>query len=81
MLDYAAAKSRAYPEISYQQLDVFSAEFAAEPYDVLTASLFCHHFADVELVRLLVRWQQQATVAVILNDLHRHRWPTTASGY
>ena len=72
MLDYAASKSKAYPEISYRQLDVFSPEFAAEPYDVLTASLFCHHFADVELVRLLVRWQQQATVAVVINDLHRH---------
>lgn len=72
MLAYAAAKSRAYPEISYQQLDIFGTEFAAQPYDVLTASLFCHHFADAELVLLLRRWQQQAGVAVIINDLHRH---------
>ncbi|MGI4873978.1 MAG: methyltransferase domain-containing protein [Janthinobacterium lividum] len=72
MLGYAAAKSAACPEISYQQLDIFSAEFAAQPYDVLTASLFCHHFADAELVALLQRWQQQAGVAVVINDLHRH---------
>ncbi len=72
MLDYAATKSRAYPEISYEQLDIFSPEFAAQPYDVLTASLFCHHFTDNELIALLRRWQQQASVAVVINDLHRH---------
>jgi SAM-dependent methyltransferase len=72
MLHYAAAKSAAYPEISYRQVDIFSPEFAAQPYDVLTASLFCHHFTDAELVDLLRRWHQQAAVAVIINDLHRH---------
>jgi ubiquinone/menaquinone biosynthesis C-methylase UbiE len=72
MLDYASAKSQAYPEISYQQADIFSPEFASQPYDVLTASLFCHHFTDAELVSLLRRWHRQAGVAVIINDLHRH---------
>jgi hypothetical protein len=72
MLDYAQRKSQGQPEISYCQLDIFSPEFAAQPYDVLTASLFCHHFTDAELVALLRRWQQQAQVAVIINDLHRH---------
>ena len=72
MLDYAAAKSREYPEISYRQLDIFSAEFRSEPYDILTCSLFCHHFTDEELVPLLRQWRQQARVAVVINDLHRH---------
>jgi len=72
MLDYAMAKSRDYPEISYRQLDIFSPEFQAQPYDVLTCSLFCHHFTDEELVPLLRQWQRQAQVAVVINDLHRH---------
>jgi SAM-dependent methyltransferase len=72
MLTYAAAKSTAYPEISYRQVDIFSPGFAAQPYDVLTASLFCHHFTDAELVDLLRRWHRQAQVAVVINDLHRH---------
>lgn len=72
MLAYAAAKSQAYPEISYQQLDIFSPGFAARPYDVLTASLFCHHFTDAELVALLRGWHRQAGLAVVINDLHRH---------
>ncbi|MBH8568532.1 methyltransferase domain-containing protein [Microvirga sp. STS02] len=72
MLEYATAKSREYPEISYRQLDIFAPEFQAQPYDVLTCSLFCHHFTDEELVTLLRQWQQQAGVAVVINDLHRH---------
>ena len=72
MLDYATAKSRAYPEISYRQFDIFSPEFQSQPYDVLTCSLFCHHFTDEELVLLLRQWHQQAGVAVVINDLHRH---------
>jgi SAM-dependent methyltransferase len=72
MLAYAAAKSTAYPEIGYRQVDIFSPEFAAQDYDILTASLFCHHFTDAELVDLLRRWHGQAQVAVVINDLHRH---------
>lgn len=72
MLEYAAAKSLAFPEISYRQFDIFSPEFRAEPFDVLTCSLFCHHFSDDELVTLLRQWQQQAGLAVVVNDLHRH---------
>ncbi|MFC6222773.1 methyltransferase domain-containing protein [Hymenobacter artigasi] len=72
MLEYATAKSREYPEISYRQFDIFSPEFQTQPYDVLTCSLFCHHFTDDELVPLLRQWHQQAGVAVVINDLHRH---------
>ncbi len=72
MHSYAAAKSAGYPEISYQQTDIFSAEFQTQPFDVLTCSLFCHHFTDEELVPLLRQWHQQARVAVVINDLHRH---------
>ncbi|MBO2009996.1 methyltransferase domain-containing protein [Hymenobacter negativus] len=72
MLDYAAGKSAAYPEISYRKSDIFSPEFQAQSYDIVTCSLFCHHFTDDELVTLLRQWQQQAQVAVVINDLHRH---------
>lgn len=72
MIDYARNKARAYPEISFQQQDIFSPEFQRQPFDILTCSLFCHHFSDDNLVRLLAQWQAQAKVAVVINDLHRH---------
>ncbi len=87
MLDYAAAKATAYPEISFQQADIFSAEFQQQPFDVLTASLFCHHFSDAQLITMLAQWHQQAGLAVVINDLHRHplayhsiRWLTRLLG-
>ena len=87
MLDYAAARARAYPEISFQQADIFSPDFARQPFDILTASLFCHHFSDAQLVQMLAQWQRQAGLAVIVNDLHRHplayhsiRWLTRLLG-
>ncbi|KAA9333279.1 methyltransferase domain-containing protein [Hymenobacter busanensis] len=72
MLEYAAAKSVSYPEISYQQADVFAPAFQAQRFDIVSASLFCHHFSDEELVALLQGWGRQATGYVIINDLHRH---------
>ena len=78
MLDYARARSLDYPEISYQQADIFAADFQKETFDVLTASLFCHHFTDDELIAMLRQWQAQTGLAVVINDLHRH-WLAYAS--
>jgi SAM-dependent methyltransferase len=72
MLDYATSKSTAFTEITYRQADIFSDDFQQQPYDILTASLFCHHFPSEQLAAMLPRWQQQAQLAVIINDLHRH---------
>ena len=72
MLRYARAKSQDFPEISYRQLDIFSPEFQAEEFDIITCSLFCHHFTNAELTDFFRQWARQASVAVIINDLHRH---------
>ncbi|GGK87308.1 methyltransferase domain-containing protein [Rufibacter glacialis] len=72
MLNYSAAHSQPYPEISYRQADVFSPEFARQEYDIVICSLFLHHFPDQALASLLAQLQGQARVAVLVNDLHRH---------
>ncbi|WP_400193212.1 methyltransferase domain-containing protein [Hymenobacter sp. B81] len=72
MVDYATQRSTAYPEIRFWQQDIFAPDFARHRFDIITCSLFCHHFADEQLVTLLRQWQQQARVAVVINDLHRH---------
>ncbi|MDU0369690.1 methyltransferase domain-containing protein [Hymenobacter endophyticus] len=72
MLEYARQKCQNYPEIRFVQADIFSPEFQQQPFDIMTASLFCHHFSDGELARMLAQWQRQAGLAVIINDLHRH---------
>lgn len=72
MLEYAAAKAKGYPEISFHQHDIFSPEFQHQSFDIITCSLFCHHFPDATLAPLLAQCRTQAGTAVIINDLHRH---------
>ncbi|UYZ57942.1 methyltransferase domain-containing protein [Hymenobacter latericus] len=87
MVDYARARSQGYPEIRFEQQDIFAPEFARQRYDVVMCSLFCHHFAEHELVPMLRQWREQARTAVVINDLHRHplayhsiRWLTRLLG-
>jgi 2-polyprenyl-3-methyl-5-hydroxy-6-metoxy-1,4-benzoquinol methylase len=72
ILDYARENTKAYPEISYQQIDIFSEEFAELSFDIIHTSLFTHHFTDSELVGFYSQWKSQAKLGIINNDLHRH---------
>lgn len=87
MVAYATARSADHPEIDFAQQDIFAPAFAQRRPDIITCSLFCHHFTDEQLVLMLRQWQQQARVAVVVNDLHRHplayhsiRWLTRSLG-
>ena len=87
MIDYARRKCAAWPEIDFQQLDIFAEEFQTQTFDVVTCSLFCHHFADDALTGLLRQLVGQARMGVVVNDLHRHslayysiRWLTRLLG-
>lgn len=87
MIAYARDKCTDWPEIAFQQLDIFSEAFRRQTFDVITCSLFCHHFADDELAQLLRQLAGQARLGVIINDLHRHplayysiRWLTRLLG-
>ena len=40
--------------------------------DIIFSSLFCHHFADEELVKMMQWMHSHSTVGFFINDLHRH---------
>lgn len=40
--------------------------------DIIFSSLFCHHFAEKELVFMLQWMQQNSRIGFFINDLHRH---------
>jgi 2-polyprenyl-3-methyl-5-hydroxy-6-metoxy-1,4-benzoquinol methylase len=63
----------------YPGLSNVSFEIASKPeleehvhYDVVMATLMCHHLTDAELVAFLQQARGVAQQAIILNDLHRH---------
>jgi SAM-dependent methyltransferase len=49
--------------------------FADRSFDVVTASLFLHHFEHRDIVVLLKRFLRLARRAVVVNDLRRHVVP------
>lgn len=61
---------RQYPGIQFETLDVFSNEFKKREYDIITATLFVHHFSDEQLIELFRSFK--ARIGVVINDIHRH---------
>lgn len=45
----------------------------ANSFDVVTATLLCHHLTDHDLIMFLKDACHTANQAVVINDLHRHR--------
>lgn len=72
IISYARNNTARYPEITYQAVDVFSPQFSQLSFDIVTCTLFCHHFEDTKLVELFRRMKEQARIGVVINDLHRH---------
>jgi 2-polyprenyl-3-methyl-5-hydroxy-6-metoxy-1,4-benzoquinol methylase len=71
-IDYATQFCKEYPEISFVQSDYRDLLKEQESYDIIVTSLFCHHLTNEELKGLFTWCTQHATIAFILNDLHRH---------
>jgi 2-polyprenyl-3-methyl-5-hydroxy-6-metoxy-1,4-benzoquinol methylase len=46
--------------------------YVAGSFDIVTATLVCHHLSDDELVLFLRQAYHTANQAVVINDLHRH---------
>ena len=72
IVEYARHHTSDYPEISYRAMNIFSPEFRELRCDVVTATLFTHHFTHEELARLFHQILTQARLGMVINDLHRH---------
>lgn len=57
------------PEISFITQDVFQNKTR---YDIITATLFVHHFNDDQLVTLFKSMKEYSRMGVVINDIHRH---------
>lgn len=72
MTSYARERSKGFSNISFKTLSVWDDHLLDERADITMNSLFCHHFDDAELVKLMERMYMLSNRAVIINDLHRH---------
>ena len=72
IIEYASRNTADYPEIDYKACDIFSEEFKSLDCDIVTATLFTHHFTDNQLIKLFSGIRHQARIGMVINDLHRH---------
>ena len=70
---YAAELSNSHNNISYFQLDIFSKEFEELEYDIAVSTLFLHHLKDEEIISKLNLLCKNASLGVVINDLHRNK--------
>lgn len=70
-VDYAKKLSVYYSNISYRCEDVFEKSFENLHYDIVLCTLTLHHFKEAEIIKLLNLFKNNATLGMVINDLHR----------
>jgi 2-polyprenyl-3-methyl-5-hydroxy-6-metoxy-1,4-benzoquinol methylase len=61
-----------YPNVTFLTQNVFDQDFENIKVDVITCTLFTHHFTDDELIVLMRVFKNGASLGLVINDLHRH---------
>jgi len=72
MIDFGMKRTANYQNISYLHQDIYSEEFKEKSFDIVTMTLFCHHFSDESLVQFLQQLKKQTRIGIVINDIHRH---------
>jgi len=70
-IEHARLLSREYITISYLCEDIFSKVFTEVKYDILLCTLTLHHFKNEDIESILDIFHKQATLGIVINDLHR----------
>lgn len=75
IIDFARKNCQHYKEISFEMCDIFTLDFQQAKYDIITGTLFYHHFQNDVLVKFFSRLKHQARIGFVINDIHRHWLP------
>ena len=70
-ISHAVKLSEKYPNISYHCEDIFEKSFSELKYDIVLCTLTLHHFKDDEIIQLLNVFHNNASIGIVINDLHR----------
>ncbi len=72
MINFGTKRTANYTNISYLHQDIYSDEFKEKSFDIVTMTLFCHHFSEESLIKLLQQLKKQTRIGIVINDIHRH---------
>ena len=70
-LELATFYSTEYPEITYLETDILTADFSQYTIDVVMTTLTLHHFTDKGVVQFVNQFNSLASLGVVINDLER----------
>lgn len=71
-LELATYYSTEYPEITYLEADILTADFSQYTIDVVMTTLTLHHFTDKGVVQFVNQFNSLASLGVVINDLERN---------
>lgn len=72
-IDYANELSTNYPELSFENIDIFSEKFKVLNFDIALTTLFLHHFKNAAIISLLKNLSKNANLGIVVNDLQRSK--------
>jgi SAM-dependent methyltransferase len=72
IIELAKRRLSDVPQVTWKAVNVFDPEFLEKKVDVVSCTLFTHHFTDVELIKMFRIFRRKARKGIIINDLHRH---------
>lgn len=58
--------------VSFICHNIFDSNYLDNKVDIITCTLFTHHFTNKELIGLFQVFFQKSKLALVINDLHRH---------
>lgn len=72
IIDLARVRQKDLSDVEWQVQNVFEPAFSEEKTDIVTCTLFTHHFTDQQLIDLFGAIRKKARLGMVINDLHRH---------
>jgi 2-polyprenyl-3-methyl-5-hydroxy-6-metoxy-1,4-benzoquinol methylase len=72
IIQYAREHTDDNLHITYEALDIFSDDFRKRQFDIVTGTLFFHHFTNDELANFFRQLYTQVKIGFVINDIHRH---------
>ncbi|WP_419211651.1 methyltransferase domain-containing protein [Maribacter sp. X9] len=70
-LELATIYSTHFPEISFIECNILTADFSHLDIDVVMTTLTLHHFSDTGVVQFVNQFNTLASLGVVINDLQR----------
>ncbi|MBT1704221.1 methyltransferase domain-containing protein [Chryseosolibacter indicus] len=72
IIAYAKKHNAKESGIHFEALNIFSEEFKTRQFDIVTATLFFHHFTNDQLISFFAQLKNQVRIGIVINDIHRH---------